>query len=88
MASNRTYKFLGERNNMYEKNLKRIVCLFPELIEEGLTIEEEEYPIRSSHTTYRCDLKGKENYQFGFPREIAVDQDNSSQKFPRKDGLQ
>jgi hypothetical protein len=27
-----------KRNNMYEKDLKRIVCLFPELIEEGLQL--------------------------------------------------
>lgn len=45
---------------MYEKDLKRIVSLFPELIEEGLSVEEEEYPIRSNHSTYRCDLKGKD----------------------------
>ncbi|WP_191090708.1 endonuclease NucS domain-containing protein [Niallia endozanthoxylica] len=45
---------------MYEKDLKRIVCLFPDLIEEGLSIEHEEFPIRSGISTYRCDLKGKD----------------------------
>ncbi|HQL35911.1 MAG TPA: hypothetical protein PLG67_04875 [Bacillota bacterium] len=46
---------------MYEEDLKRAVCLRPELIEPGLTIEKEEYPIRGEETTYRCDLKGTDS---------------------------
>lgn len=42
---------------MYEEDLKRIVSLHPELIEEGLSIEEEEFPIRAMGATYRCDLR-------------------------------
>lgn len=45
---------------MLERDLKRIVCLVPELIEEGLVIENEEFPITSENTTYRCDLKGRD----------------------------
>jgi len=46
---------------MYEEDLKRAVCLRPELIEPGLTIEKEEYPISGEGTTYRCDLKGTDS---------------------------
>jgi RecB family endonuclease NucS len=45
---------------VYEEDLKRIVCLHPELVEEGLVVEQEEYPVRTSQTTYRCDLKGRD----------------------------
>jgi len=45
---------------LYEEDLKRIVCLHPELIEDGLTIEHEEYPVRTPNTTYRCDLKARD----------------------------
>src|SRR5690554_4872016 len=41
---------------MYEEDLKRIICLHPELIEEGLKINSEEYPIYSSNSIYRCDI--------------------------------
>lgn len=43
---------------MLEEDLQRIVCLHPDLIEPGLTIVEEEFPIRTGNTCYRCDLKG------------------------------
>jgi hypothetical protein len=45
---------------MYEEDLKRVVCLHPELIEDGLIIEQEEYPVRTPYGTYRCDLKGRD----------------------------
>jgi len=45
---------------LLEEDLKRIICLHPELIEDGLTIEQEEYPVRTGSTTYRCDLKCKD----------------------------
>lgn len=45
---------------MIEDDLKRVVCLHPELVEKGLVIEEEEYPIRGQDTTYRCDLRGRD----------------------------
>lgn len=46
---------------MYEEDLKRAVCLRPELIEPGLIIESEEYPISGEGATYRCDLKGTDS---------------------------
>ncbi|AZR74242.1 hypothetical protein BBF96_13040 [Anoxybacter fermentans] len=45
---------------MLEEDLKRIVCLHPEIIEDGLKVEQEEYPIKADRTTYRCDLKCKD----------------------------
>lgn len=45
---------------MLEEDLKRIICLRPELIEEGFKVDQEEYPVRTDVTTYRCDLKGKD----------------------------
>lgn len=48
---------------MLEEDLQRIVCLHPDLIEPGLTIVEEEFPIRTGNTCYRCDLKGTDRNQ-------------------------
>lgn len=45
---------------MLEENLKRIVCLHPELIEEGFVVKEEEYPVKCDHICYRCDLMGED----------------------------
>lgn len=45
---------------MLEDDLKRAVSLCPELIEDGLVIEFEEYPILADGRTFRCDLKGKD----------------------------
>lgn len=45
---------------LLEENLKRIVCLHPELIEEGFVVKEEEYPVKCDHICYRCDLMGED----------------------------
>jgi|GEM_PF-1144647 len=45
---------------MYEEDLKRLVCLHPELIEPGFVVLEEESPISTGQTCYNCDLRGKD----------------------------
>ena len=42
--------------NIEERDLQRIVCLKPELVEENLKVLNEEYPIKGLFSTYRCDL--------------------------------
>lgn len=55
------YIVLGWWLKVLEDDLKRIICLHPEIIEERLFIEQEEYPIETGYTTYRIDLKCRDN---------------------------
>lgn len=43
---------------MLEEDLRRAICLEPNLIEDGLRMEAEEFPISGPASTYRCDLRG------------------------------